>query len=293
MNTPLFLTQTVNMKTKLKILAIALGAFNSLVSHSQEDSLQKDQTTFKLGVFYNSGLNYYGRTDSLRSSGIFPIGELWFNKTVYISAAPVFVNNAAYSMKYAGTVLNVGYYKKNKAEKFLSHLYLTKPLYESNSELVQSALKAQATANFSALNKYININFGGDVKLSDKLDYGLTGGFDHLFKKELADQFFLFLNPTATVNAGTQQFTNTYYKKSNFLLFPGVGQQMTEQVNKFNILSYEVSMPVILMKNKFQVILNPSYVIPQNLITVENRPDISERGRNLFYVTAGVKYIFN
>ena len=290
MNTPLFLTQSDDMKTKIIFIIVIL--FCSVVSFAQ-DTTNKKETNFKIGLFYNSNLNYYGRTDSLRSSGVFPLAEIWFNKAIYVSAAPVFVNNQAYSMKYAGSVLTLGYYKKNQTEKFLTHLYFTKPLYESNSQLVQSALKAQATANFSALNKYINVDFGGDVKLSDKLDYGLTAGLDHLYKKEFADRLFLFLNPTATVNAGTQQFTNRYFKKSNFLLFPGVEQQVTEEVNKFNILSYEFSMPVILIKNNFQLILNPAYVIPQNLIKVEGRPDLSERGRSMFYITAGAKYIFN
>jgi len=279
------------MKTKVKLSFIILVLLTTSC-YSQEDSATKKESSFKIGLFYNSNLNYYGRTDSLRSSGVFPLGEVWFNKNVYVSAAPVFVNNAAYSFKYAGSVIALGYYKKNKTEKFLSHLYFTKPLYESNSQLVQSALKAQATANFSALNKYANINFGGDIKLSDKLDYGLTAGLDHLYKKEFADKLFLFLDPTATVNAGTQLFTNTYFKKSNFLLFPGVEQQVTAEVNKFNILSYEFSMPIILMKNKFQLIVNPAYVIPQNLIVVEGRPDLSERGREMFYITAGAKFIF-
>src|SRR5678816_2511888 len=169
MNTPLFLTQSDDMKTKIIFIIVIL--FCSVVSFAQ-DTTNKKETNFKIGLFYNSNLNYYGRTDSLRSSGVFPLAEIWFNKAIYVSAAPVFVNNQAYSMKYAGSVLTLGYYKKNQTEKFLTHLYFTKPLYESNSQLVQSALKAQATANFSALNKYINVDFGGDVKLSDKLDYG-------------------------------------------------------------------------------------------------------------------------
>ena len=277
------------MRTKLRWCFSILIAFN-LTAYCQQDSSNKKETTFKIGVFYISNLNYYGRTDSLRSSGVFPLAELWFNRNVYISAAPVFINNQSYNLKYGGSVATIGYYKKG--EKFITHLYFTKPFYEKSSQLVQSALKAQANANFSCLNKYVNINFGGDIKLSNKLDYGLTAGFDHLFKKELSDQLFLYLNPTATVNAGTQQFTNTYYKKSNFLLFPGIEQQVTEEVSKLNILSYELSMPVVLARNQFQLILNPSYVIPQNLVIVEDRPDLSERGKQMFYVTAGVKYVF-
>jgi hypothetical protein len=36
----------------------------------------------------------------------------------------------------------------------------------------------------------------------------------------------------------------------------------------------------------------PSYIIPQNLLTVPNRPDLSERGENTFYTTLTAKYTF-
>lgn len=271
---------------------VSLMLYSATISFSQEDSTSKKDAQFKIGLFYNSNLNYYGRTDSLRSSGVFPLAEIWFNKTIYISAAPVFVNNAAQNMKYAGTVAMLGYYKKNESGKFITHIWFTKPFYESGTELVQSALKAQLNTNFSWQNKYVSINGGGDIKLSDKPDYGLTAGLDHLFKYEFEKNWNLFVNPSAIVNAGTQQFTNTYYKKNSFLIFPGVEQQVTENVSKLNILSYEFSMPVVLAKNKLQIILNPVYVIPQNLITVQGRPDLSERGREMLYVTAGAKISF-
>lgn len=264
----------------------------SIVLFAQQDSVIKKETSFKFGLFYNSSLNYYGRTDSLRSSGIFPVAEFWFNKMFYISAAPVFVNNSVSNFQYAGTVATIGYNKKSKNEKFLSHIFLTKPVYKDNSQLVQSALKAQLNNSFSWLNKWININAGGDIKYSDKFDYGINGGLDHLFRFEFGDEFVFVVNPSMSIYAGTQQFTRSYYKKSRFLLFPGIEQEVTEKVSKLNILSYEVSMPIVLAKNKIQLILNPAYVIPENLVTVENRPDISERGRNMFYVTAGAKIIF-
>lgn len=279
------------MKTRF-IYIILLMLCSVTISFAQDDSTAKKEVQFKFGAFYNSNLNYYGRTDSLRSSGFFPLAEIWVNKTVYISAAPVFVNNVSQSMKYSGTVAMLGYYKKSVNEKFITHIWFTKPFYESGTGLVQSALKAQLNTNFSWQAKYINVNAGGDIKLSDKLDYGLTAGLDHLFKHEFEKEWNLFVNPSAYVNAGTQQFTNTYYKKNSFLIFPGIEQQVTEEVNKLNILSYEFSMPVVLTKNKLQIILNPVYVIPQNLITVQGRPDLSERGKEMFYVTAGAKINF-
>jgi hypothetical protein len=67
---------------------------------------------------------------------------------------------------------------------------------------------------------------------------------------------------------------------------------VTESAQKFNILSFEFSAPVIFATGNFQLLFTPSYVMPQNLIVVEGRPDLSERGENLFYATFGAKMSF-
>lgn len=274
-----------------KILFICILFFISFQLFSQADSTaSKGRPQLKVGTFYISHLNYYGRSDSLQSSGFFPIAEFWFNDKVYLNAAPVFINNATTSFEYSGTVATVGYQGRSKNEKFFTHIYIVVPFYKPSSVLPQSVLKAQSTANISYLNKTLNFNGGIDFRLSDKMDYGISAGVDHLFKKKINQKTVLVLDPSAYVYAGTQQFTKTYYKKSSFLFFPGVEQQVNEDVSNLNVLSYELSMPIVLGINKFQVILNPSYVIPQNLIQIENRPEVSESGNNMFYLTAGVKF---
>jgi len=255
----------------------------------QTSDTASQKAQLKLSLNYNSHLNYYGRTDSLRSSGVFPMAELWFTPEFYINAAPVFVNNKVSSFDYAGTITSIGY--QHVSTHWISSIYFLKPFYKENSQLVQAALKAQAGANFTYLNKAVDLTFGGDIKFSDKIDFGLTGGIDHLFKKQFSDNSVLVINPSFYVYAGTQQFTNTYYKRSNFLGFPGAQQQVSQNVQSFNILSYEFSIPVVFAKGKFMLLFTPAYVIPQNLITVEGRPDLSERGKEMFYATIGVKFI--
>ena len=272
------------------ILLITLLA--SFIVKAQTDSTEKKgNLNFKMGVYYNSSLNYYGRTDSLRSSGFFPVAELWFDKNFYITAAPIFIMNNAVGFEYAGSVATAGI-RFGKENKTAGNFYIVKPIYKDNSQLVQSALKAQAVLTYSWLNKIINLTIGTDVKLSDKVDYGATAGVDHIFRVQLPSESVIVINPSAYINAGTQQFTKTSYKESGFLFFPGTQQQITEDVRKFNILSYEFSMPVVYAKGKWQLIVSPAYVLPQNLITVANRPDISERGKNMFYATLGVKVVF-
>jgi hypothetical protein len=260
-------------------------------ANAQTDS-SKAGPQFKISLNYNNKLNYYGRADSLRSSGFFPMAELWLTPKFYVNAAPVFVNNKLQRFDYAGTVTTVGY--QNVSTKWITGVYVMKPFYKANSELVQSALKAQSGVSLAYQNKIINLNAGGDIKFSDKVDYGATGGLDHIIRIQNKDKSVIVFDPAFYAYAGTQNFQRTYYKKNNsgFLLFPGNSQQVTEEVNRFNILAYEASMPIIYAKGHVMLIATPSYILPQNLIAVANRPDLSERGENMFYATLTAKYTF-
>jgi len=261
----------------------------SLTTAAQDSTKTKPQ--FKLSINYNSNLNYYGRTDSIKSSGLFPLAELWFTPKFYINAAPIFVNNKLQSMDYSGSVATVGY--QNITDKWLTNIYVLKPFYEKSARLVQSALKAQSGITVSRLNKIVNVTLGGDVKFSDKVDFGATAGLDHLIRIKKKDGSVLVFDPGIYAYAGTQNFSRTYNKrKSDFLLFPGNNQQVTENVQKFNVLAYEATMPVVYAKGNWQVIATPSYVLPQNLIKVPNRADLSEQGKNTFYTTLALKYAF-
>jgi len=263
----------------------------SLVSYGQTDSTDqtREKPKFKLGVYYNTNLNYFGRTDSLRSSGIFPLAELWITKELYINAAPIFVNNKVKGFDYAGSVATIGYRFTAPANKLAGNIYFVKPFYKDNSQLVQSALKAQGAFTLTYLNKAINITGGADVKFSGNTDFGATGGLDHIFRFQLDPKTVLVLDPSFYVYAGTQRFTETYYQNTGI---PGLNQLVTKNTRRFAVLSYEISMPVVLGLGKVQVLAIPAYVLPQNLIVVAGRPDLSERGENLFYATLGIKMNF-
>ncbi|HEV7332633.1 MAG TPA: hypothetical protein VGN63_16460 [Flavisolibacter sp.] len=272
------------------MMAFGLLAFFQPVKAQSDSATGKPQV--KISVNYNTGLNYFGRTDSLRSSGFFPLAELWLSEKVYVNAAPVFVSNAVQNFNYAGTVATIGY--QNITDKWITGIYLTKPFYKESSELVQSALKAQGGVNLAYQTKLVNINAGGDVKLSDKMDFGATAGLDHVFRVEAKDGSIVVVNPSFYAYAGTQNFQRSYYKKSKtgFLLFPGNNQLVTEEVSRFGLLAYEATVPLIYSKGKVMLIATPAYIIPQNLVTVPNRPDLSERGEKMFYGTLTAKYTF-
>jgi hypothetical protein len=280
------------MKKTIFLLLIFIPLILPGILNAQETGTEtKEKIRFKVGAFYNSSLNYYGRTDSLRSSGFFPLAELWLNKNLYLSAAPVFTSNALSRFDYAGTVFTAGYQVRSENEKFFTHLYFAKPIYRQNTQLVQAALKEQLSGTFSWQNKLMSLSIGGDIRHVDGFDFGVNGAIDHIFRYEFPG-FVFVVDPAATINLGTQHFTRTYYEKKGILFLPGTEQAVSRQVSELKILSYELTIPIILSRNKWQLLVIPAYVIPENLLTAPGNPDLSERGEQLFYITAGAKINF-
>ncbi|MBI1781382.1 MAG: hypothetical protein HYR66_08430 [Sphingobacteriales bacterium] len=280
------------MKKKHSLLLGVL--FISFITQAQtsDSASAKEKVEFKIGVNYNSHLNYYGRTDSLKSSGLYPSAELSY-KGLYVKSDFIFINNSLNSNQYTGTIVSAGYNFKDASEKISGNIFASKFIYQDKTVLVQSALKGQAGGSISFLNKFLNINLGGDVKFSDQADIGANAGADHLERYELNGGKTVFvIDPSVYVYAGTQNFTTTYYKQKNILFLPAGEEAVTERSKKFNMLAYEISAPVALGTGKFVFSLTPSYIIPQNLITVPGHPEQSEKADNLFYVTAGVSYTF-
>lgn len=259
-----------------------------IIGFTQESNAkasQKDE--FSASVNYQSALHYFGRTDSLRSSGLFPSIGFQSRTGLYAQGSFIFVHNNSQSTTYTGTTIEAGY-RFPQTDHFSGNLFYTQFLYQDKSTLVQSALKSQTGINLNYLNKIININSGVDLKFSNQTDIGLTLGLDHLFLIPTGTEHTAFaINPSVYAYAGTQKFSNTYLEKKSVLGIP-VTQQTTSQVTQLNILSYEVSMPIVFVSGKFNASVTPSYTIPQNLVTVAGRPDLSERGKNLFYVTVGM-----
>lgn len=265
-----------------------IAIFFPILSFSQESNVkeaQKDE--FNASVNYQSALHYFGRTDSLKSSGLFPSVGFQSKTGLYAQGNFIFVQTTGQATGYTGTTIETGY-RFPQSDHFSGNLFYSQFLYKEKSTLVQSALKSQTGINLSYLNKIVNINGGADLKFSNQTDAGVTLGLDHLFlfTKGL-NHSAIAINPSVYVYAGTQKFTNTYFEKRGILGFP-VTRQTTEQVTQFNVLSYELSLPVVFVSGKFNASITPSYVIPQNLVTVSGRPDLSERGKEMFYVTFGL-----
>lgn len=269
----------------MKNIILIIIVFCAQLVNAQNDSTP---LTFKIGMAYNSSLNYYGRTDEAKSAGFMPSAELWIGEKFYISATPVFVSNSIEPFSYAGTVATAGF--QSVSEKWFSHIYAMKPFYAEESKLVQSALKFQGGMLFSRLNKILNLSIGGDIKYSDRIDLGATAGLDHTIRFNGKKGEIFIINPGVTLQAGSQYYSVSSIRENSGLPIGGVSEK--SEFQKFKVLAYEATLPLILVKGRFMVHLTPAYVIPQNLLKDEANPQNSERGTPMFYLNAGLKYSF-
>ena len=277
--------------TKIKsipLIVIGLLVFINTKSQNVQDSAKNE---FSASLNYQSTLHYLGRVDSLKSSGLFQVIGFKSKMGLYLNSTFIFFQNAATPLSYTGTILEAGYrfpYSKN----FSGNIYYNHFLYKDKSVLQQAALKGQAGINTTYNNKVVNVNLGGDVKFSNgQSDFGLTAGLDRLFLfTGIIDNAVLALNPSAYVYSGTHNYFQNVKKNNgqgigNLL---GSNSSSLKQAKQFEILAYELSVPVVLVKGKFNAYVSPAYVMPQNLVATAGRPDLSERGSNLFYISAGV-----
>jgi hypothetical protein len=273
---------------KNSILIIFLICFGKIASAQNDTSIAR-KNTLTAGLNYQSRLHYFGRTDSLKSAGLFPNIGFETKPGFYANANFVFLDNASKSFNYSGTVLEGGF-KFPESRNFSGNIFYTHFLYNTDVQLVQAALKGQTGINLTYNNKVVNVTLGGDAKFSNQTDFGLTAGLDHLFIYVIPNtKFAVAVNPSAYAYAGTQNFTNTYYKERRTIGGIALGQQkITEEVQKFNVLAYELSLPVVLVAGKFNASVTGSFVMPQHLVKVANRPDLNENGTNMLYLSAGI-----
>lgn len=266
------------MKNIFRLLVILMPV---AATAQQADSSQEKKSVFAASINYQSRLHFYGRTDSLKSSGFFPLISYTLKNGLYAQGTAVFIQNPSLPLQYTGASAELGY-QFPETKHFEGKVYASRFIYQDNSVLVQSAVKGQTGLSLTWKNKVVNLNAGTDVMFSDHADVVVSAGLDHLFVMPIVgwNKAALAVMPSATLNAGTQQFTNTYIEKGNMLGVP-VTRQRTEQVQQFNILSYEMSVPVVLVKGKFNAYLSPSLVVPRNLLD-------GEQGETLWYVAAGL-----
>lgn len=276
----LFILLTTTIKSQV------LTPHDSLLA-APVTEVPKKKTALTIGAVYLPRLHFYGRTDSLKSIAVAPNVLLQFGNGIYLTSTVIFTDNKKDPFNYAATIAGAGY-RFGKQKGFAGTISGDLFFYD-NKGLVQSAQKGQAGFTLSYLTSIININSAANTIFTDggSNDYYASLGLDHKFRIVKGKSIFVII-PTFSANAGT----NIYYKTKSASGLPLPPQYVTEANKKFNLLSFEASVPIVYVYKKLALSFTPGFVIPQSIRTVAGRPDLSENASNLFYANAGIFFTF-
>ena len=263
---------------------------DSLLAAPVVNQVSKKKTALTIGAVYLPRLHFYGRTDSLKSTAVAPNLLLQFGNGIYLSSTVIFTDNKLQPFSYGATIAGAGY--RFGKEKGFAGTISGDLFFYDNKGLVQSAQKGQAGFTLSYLNSILNINSSvNTVFADDGNDYFASLGLSHRFRIIKGNSIFVII-PAFNANAGTQNFTNSYYKTRSAFGLPLPPQFVTESNKKFKVLSFEASVPIVYVYKKLALSFTPGFVIPQNVLKVSGRPDLSENAKNLFYANAGIFFTF-
>ncbi|HVZ96485.1 MAG TPA: hypothetical protein VG847_06400, partial [Chitinophagaceae bacterium] len=216
----------------------------------------KKKTQISVACTYNTGLNYYGRTDSLKSRGFYPTVGINFKNGLYLNSTFIFISNKAVTA-YAASIVEGGFQFSDSANRWSGNIFANGFFYRQR-DLVQSALKGSAGINVTRLSKFLDYNLTADGKLSNDIDFGASFGLDHIIRINKAGKGVIVLDPSAYIYAGTQNFSRSYLQQKSVWFLPAGDELINENSKKFNILSYEFSVPMIYAIGKIKIALAPA-----------------------------------
>ncbi len=272
---------------------LCLLVMGSYYAHSQEDSIvytkgfldsiniddlfkyKPAKSYFKIQASYLSNSVYQGRKDSLLTPYLTPVIEYNHKSGLYASASLSYLSNDSARVDVYN--FDVGY-SFNATKRFGGSVYLNKPIYNNQSNNVQSDTKFEIGGSSTYNASVVNINASGNVIFgSSKNDFALTLSLDHPFSLSSDTSKSTFtITPTVAAYFGTSGTYQNYKRKKEEKLGlhqqnqPSAQQQYNLSVNSnasFQIMSYEFSLPINFDSDKWGLFLTPTYVAAVNPIT--------------------------
>lgn len=275
---------------------------DSLNAPSTSDSTAKKTRTVFFGLTYGNNSSFLGRYQT-------ELLPYYSADISYKSKTGFWLSLAAYdiynSATFADEVDVMAGWSTNLSKRIDASVYYTRYFFSGSTELIKSSVANTASAslgfdwNFLYSKLSGHYIFGGAHDFFVVIDNSKYIEFPHIFNKN----DYLSLDPRISIISGTQTFVDSYYiDRGTPLISPtgsgpsggrgnapssGTSTSTVESVQTtFNILSYELSLPVAYSIGKFSFEVSGRYSIPVNLL--EGDTSVPQ-----FFFTGGVVYFIS
>lgn len=254
--------------TSLFIL-IFIISFNA---QAQQDSVKK--TTITLATLYSSNVSYYGQATQEKLPYILGNATITFPIGLYLSAGSYKLLN--YGTGLSATDLGIGFdYDIN--EKLTTGLAYTYSFYPANSPLLQASNENNINLSAKYTWPWFQSSFNTDYAFGQQTDIflSLSHSKDINIGSLFNEKNTLSLEPAFELVAGTRHFYESYTTEKNKRnngngkgknpITPGnpnSTETTTVLSDSFNLLSYNLKLPLSLSRANYMVEISYQLSIP-------------------------------
>lgn len=258
----------------------------------------------ELSADYISNIVFAGRKDSIAVPYFSP-AIAYYHKSGLYARGSLSLLTTENENRLDLYTLSGGYRFSN--QQLATGVQLTKYFFNESSYNVQSAMSGYGLA-YLGYNVYDVVTVYADAMVS------FGGSSDFFTGVELSRPFYMFddqftITPAFYTLFGTQRYYDTYYSTRHFGMQgsggngngPGGGgsgsvsetTMISEESSAFQLLSFELSVPVSFTHNRFTLLFTPVYVFPQNPSSFTNNGVVTKEVlENTFYWGLGLSYRF-
>lgn len=266
--------------------------------HSQEKNKPNERSYLLIDLSYQNDAVFMGRHDTVAAPYTVPSVE-YYDKSGFFAVASLSYLTKPQDNRIDLFLLTTGYsFNSNKFSGIVSG---TKYFFNEDSYAIQSEIQGDISATIAYETSFfkISLNASGYINNDESLD--LFAGFQLDNSFYFLDDDFI-IKPTFCFYAGSQYFYQEYYKNNsgnqngnNNQGNPPISSLVRiEEVEKFNVLNIEVSLPIQYRHNSFIFSLTPYWAFPQSNLTIVNGDEIfREDPQDVFYWSAGISYWFH
>lgn len=263
-------------------------------------TVNKAKSYILTDISYQNDAVFMGRRDSITAPYIVPsLG--YYDASGFFADASLSYLTKSSENRVDLFLLTAGYhFDFNKLSGAISG---TKYFFNDNSYSIQSEIEADVSA-------FISYDFDIlEASILASSYFSKDSNTDFFLGAQLAKSLYttdksLEVIPTFNIYAGSQYFYEEYYKYNRVGNRKGNGNGQNQQigtpvvgideVNKFNILNVELSMPINYYHKSFIFYFSPHLAFPQSNATIVTEDAIiKEDLKEVFYFSAGISYWFN
>lgn len=290
-------------------LLTALRAFAQNTSNEDaEDLLDKLETkkgSFKIGTNYLSNNVFMGRADTVRTPTILPELKYTFKNGIFLSATADYIPNRV-TNKLDGGSAAAGY-DFDITDDLTAGASFTKLFYAANSTQIGSAISSTVNANLSyniadVITPLVSVDYNF-LKQGFGHDIFFNAGISHDFaaKGIFGDNDLVIISPTASLNAGTQNFYDAYFVLKKYKLtakaqaLEDAAERLItkrkQQLSQFTMLDYEFSAPVEYKLGALILSFIPTYALAENKLPPRVSKGLASTS-GIFYFEVGAALKF-